>query len=355
MNQSLVKIDELTMKMAEVTELLPNITDIPNAIKILSLTQGFQTSINKIYKTTFVKEGKEYRDYAYGAAVGAAEVRLKAEARLGELIKIEQEAGRLATSDRSKMGNIGVTHLKDIGLTRMDSSRAQRVAEHQDLISVMVEKALAKPSSDLPTRTKLDRIIKESKREETRQENALLVKTAPAFPQGKFRTLLIDPPWDWGDESDVDQFGRARPDYKTMSLEDIRSFSVFGETIPDKAESDAHIYLWITNRSLPKGFGLLQNWGFRYVTLLTWCKPSFGMGNYFRGQTEQILFGVRGSCPLLRHDIGTWFLADRGTNHSAKPDRIHEIIESCSPGPWLEIFARRQRPGWASWGIEIER
>ncbi|GAJ13849.1 unnamed protein product, partial [marine sediment metagenome] len=78
-----------------------------------------------------------------------------------------------------------------------------------------------------------------------------------------------------------------------------------------------------------------------------------GMGNYFRGQTEHLLFGVKGSCPLLRNDIGTWFLAGRGGDHSVKPERIYEIIETCSPGPWLEIFARRNRPGWASWGAEI--
>jgi len=337
----------------ETQQALATITNIPDARKWLHISLGLVDATIKEYRAADIKGTREDRDTAYSNAVKAGELRLMLEAKLGELIKLEQKAGRLATSNRSKMGNIGVTHLKDIGLTKMDSSRAQQIFDHQDLIPVMVGKSLAKMSTDLPTRTKMERIIKGIKRAAIRDQNAELIKSVSPLPQGQFKTLLIDPPWDWGDEADVDQFGRARPDYETMSLEDIRSFSVFGETIPDKAESNAHIYLWITNRSLPKGFGLLQSWGFRYVTLLTWCKPSFGMGNYFRGQTEHLLFGVKGSCPLLRSDIGTWFLADRGSDHSVKPEKIYEIIETCSPGPWLEIFARRNRPGWASWGAEI--
>jgi N6-adenosine-specific RNA methylase IME4 len=106
-------------------------------------------------------------------------------------------------------------------------------------------------------------------------------------------------------------------------------------------------------RLLPKGFALLERWGFRCVTKLTWCKPHFGMGNYFRGSTEDVLFGVKGSLPLLRHDVGTWFAADRDREHSAKPEEFYRLVETCSPGPWLEMFARRPRKGWVSWGAEV--
>ena len=160
---------------------------------------------------------------------------------------------------------------------------------------------------------------------------------------------MIDPPWDWGDEGDVDQFGRATPVYQTMSYDQLTELPVGAQ-----ADNDAHLYLWITNRSLPKGFGLLEAWGFRYVTMLTWCKPHFGMGNYYRGQTEHVLFGVRGSLPLLRNDRGTWFEAKRPGRHSGKPDEFYELVEECSPGPWLEIFSRSARPGWAAWGAEAE-
>ena len=125
--------------------------------------------------------------------------------------------------------------------------------------------------------------------------------------------------------------------------------------VGEKAGKNCHLYLWITNRSLPKGFALMEAWGFRYVVCLTWCKPSPGMGNYFRGGTEHVLFGVKGSLPLLRKDVGTWFAADRGKKHSAKPAAFFELVESCSPGPWLEMFARGGRPGWAVWGAEARR
>lgn len=192
-----------------------------------------------------------------------------------------------------------------------------------------------------------------NQREQKRIENHQLVAQSRSLDEAlsvgaKFSTIVVDPPWDWGDEGDVDQFGRGRPTYGTMSLEQLLQLPVGAY-----ADEDCHLYLWITNRSLPKGFQLLDAWGFRYVTCVTWVKPYFGMGNYFRGQTEHLLFGVKGSQPLKRHDAGTVFEAPRGPNgHSSKPIKSYELIESCSPGPYLELFARSQRPDWASWGAE---
>ena len=196
---------------------------------------------------------------------------------------------------------------------------------------------------------KVGRAYKELRRERTREQNRALVEAAPmiADVRAVYRTIVLDPPWDWGDEGDCDQYGRARPVYATMPIEQIAALPV-----ATLAEPNAHIYLWITNRSLPKGFALLDGWGFRYITTLTWCKPHFGMGNYFRGSTEHVLFGVRGSLPLLRSDVGTWFEAHRPGEHSAKPDGFYRMVEECSPGPWLEMFARKVRPGWAAWGAE---
>ena len=102
---------------------------------------------------------------------------------------------------------------------------------------------------------------------------------------------------------------------------------------------------------MPKGFALLERWGFRYVTMLTWVKPSYGMGNYFRGQTEQILFGVKGSQMLKRKDLPTVFHWPRGPNgHSSKPVEMLEMVESASPGPYLEIFSRHDRSDWTAYG-----
>lgn len=181
--------------------------------------------------------------------------------------------------------------------------------------------------------TDIRRKEKEDRREERRESNRKLINAAPAptaaIKSGaKFSTIVIDPPWDWGDEGDVDQLGRARPVYGTMPFDEVKALPV-----AKLADDDCHLYLWITNRSLPKGFALLDAWGFRYVTCLTWCKPSIGMGNYFRGSTEQVLFAVKGSQPLKRKNVGTWFTAPRGADHSSKPAEFFELVESCSPGP----------------------
>ena len=195
------------------------------------------------------------------------------------------------------------------------------------------------------------RIEKEEKREARREENRAKVVEAQSpediiKSEAKFATIVIDPPWDWGDEGDQDQMGRARPDYATMSKEQLMALPV-----GTLADDDCHLYMWITNRSLPKGFDLIQAWGFRYITAITWAKPSFGMGNYFRGQTEQILFAVKGSQPLKRKDVGTLFTAPRGPNgHSSKPVEFYDLVESCSPGPFLEMFSRHNRDGWTAWG-----
>jgi N6-adenosine-specific RNA methylase IME4 len=200
------------------------------------------------------------------------------------------------------------------------------------------------------TITQAKRELKEQAREERRETNREAIAAADvrdAKVAARYATIVMDPPWDWGDEGDQDQLGRARPQYGTMPYGDLLALPV-----GDWADVDCHIYLWITNRSLPKGFALLEQWGFRYVSCLTWVKPSFGMGNYFRGQTEHVLFGVRGSQPLRRKDVGTWFTAERGKGHSAKPAAFMDLVESCSPGPYLEVFARSQRLGWSSVGAE---
>lgn len=197
----------------------------------------------------------------------------------------------------------------------------------------------------------ISRSEKESKRESRRQANRDKVESAQQPEKivetgAKFSTIVIDPPWDWGDEGDNDQLGRAKADYDTMTIDEINDLPV-GEL----ADADCHIYLWITNRSLPKGFRLLERWGFRYITALTWVKPNYGMGNYFRGQTEHVLFGVKGSQPLKRKDVGTVFSAKRGPNgHSSKPVEFYDIVESCSPGPFLEMFSRCDRKDWTAWG-----
>lgn len=270
-----------------------------------------------------------------------------------------QAKGRQGTRTDLQPGNIVQNSAQCAGKTR-DQIAAVADVSHDTIARVEFIEKNAPPelmasvmSGEVSINegyTTLKRKAKEEKREATREANHELVnsgKSVPLATLGRYPTIVLDPPWDWGDEGDDNQFGRATPTYDTMPYEEVLAMPV-----GDLAERNAHIYLWITNRSLPKGFALLEAWGFRYVTMLTWCKPSIGMGNYFRGSTEHILFGVRGSLPLLENNQGTWFSAKRGKRHSEKPDEFYDLVERCSPGPWLDMFSRRDRAGWAVWGAE---
>lgn len=258
--------------------------------------------------------------------------------RQGERTDLASIEARLSQSDAAALLNV----------SRASVQRAHEVTERAPDLVPAIERGEM-------TVTQATRAIRDRKREERREENRAKVAAVPSpttvVAGARFATIVIDPPWDYGDEGDAELFGRGYPDYATMPIEEIRALPV-----SSLADEDCHLYLWITNRSLPKGFGLLEAWGFRYVTCLTWCKPSIGMGNYFRGTSEHLLFGVKGSQPLRRKDVGTWFAADRvGRKHSAKPAEAYTLIESCSPGPYLEMFARQQRDGWVAWGEEVGR
>ncbi len=240
-------------------------------------------------------------------------------------------------------------------ISKVATGTVERVKFIRDNAPEKVKKELRSGNKELSINsvyTTLKRAEKEEKREEERKEDkkeAEKIKSPEElFKKIKFTTIVIDPPWDWGDEGDVNQMGRAKPDYATLSLEELKELPIDNLT-----KKDSHIYLWVTNRSLPKGFELLNEWGFRYITCLTWCKPSIGMGNYFRGSTEQILFGVKGSLPLKRKDVGTWFTAKRGKGHSSKPEEFYKLVESCSPGLYLDYFARKKRDGWYSYGVNL--
>ena len=146
--------------------------------------------------------------------------------------------------------------------------------------------------------------------------------------------------------------------YETMTTEDICDLPV-----SEFLDQTAHLYLWVPNALLMEGLQVLQAWGFDYKTNLIWHKvrkdggsDGRGVGFYFRNVTEMILFGVRGKNARTlapgRRQVN--LLATRKREHSRKPDEQYEIIEACSPGPFLELFARGVRPGWDTWGNQAD-
>lgn len=296
------------------------------------------------------------RVYARAAKLGleaynhAAEVKVRAERKAGEMLdQLSKSVGGRPGKTADKVA--GVSEYRDVlNEHQIPERAAQRWQQLASLPEEEFEQHIEDSRGERPiTTTGLVREQKEAEREARRTENRAKVanvRTPTDLVGGaQFATIVIDPPWDWGDEGDVDQMGRARPQYETLSLEKLLALPV-----SKLADIDCHLYLWITNRSLPKGFQLIEAWGFRYVTCVTWVKPHFGMGNYFRGQTEHVLFGVKGSQQLKRKDQGTVLNAPRGNEHSSKPEEFYSLVQSCSPGPYLEMFGRRKRRLWTIWG-----
>jgi N6-adenosine-specific RNA methylase IME4 len=174
----------------------------------------------------------------------------------------------------------------------------------------------------------------------------------------KFATILADPPWQFQNRT-----GKMAPEHKrllrypTMKLEEIKELPV-----SMIAADPAHLYLWCPNALLQEGLEVMKAWGFDYKTNLIWHKvrkdghsDGRGVGFYFRNVTEMVLFGVRGkgnrrTLAPARSQVN--YLASRKREHSRKPDEIFEIVEKCSPGPYLELFARFPRFGWMNWGNE---
>jgi N6-adenosine-specific RNA methylase IME4 len=144
----------------------------------------------------------------------------------------------------------------------------------------------------------------------------------------------------------MSSLGAARH-YPVMKLKDICALRVY-----KLAADNAHLWLWITNNNFFEGLRVIEAWGFSYRSCLTWVKPRLGLGNYLRNQTEHLLLGVRGNAPIQFRSQGSWFYA-LVQEHSHKPEEQYAIIERCSPGPYLELFARRRQPGWDVWGNEI--
>ncbi len=132
-----------------------------------------------------------------------------------------------------------------------------------------------------------------------------------------------------------------------MSVSEIAAMKV-------PADNDAHLYLWTINKYVEDAYAVARNWGFKPTCLLAWVKSPMGLGHggTFCNTTEFILFARRGHLKSKRRIDRTWFAWSRG-RHSQKPDAFQEIVEAVSPGPYLELFARRKRDGWASWGNEI--
>jgi len=286
----------------------------------------------------------------------ASVVRLFAERRLGELLKQTQLAKAApgnqytGTLDRSQ-DTTSPMCLRDLGITKSRSSRAQKLAElpqeafdnyisdkvntgEQPTIAAALKlqkqheaAQLASPPEDTPTGfvTSLQSLLDEGRR---------------------YSTIVADPPW-----RHDNQASRASTSnhYPTMTLEEICS-----EPIAALAAKNCHLHLWATSPLLPEALTVISACGFEYKGTFVWVKPQMGMGNYWRISHEILLLGIRGKLEFQDHSQRSWIEADR-TKHSEKPEEIRELIEKVNPGPYLEMYGRKPpvNSAWTVYGNEI--
>ena len=169
----------------------------------------------------------------------------------------------------------------------------------------------------------------------------------------KFRTIVADPPWrtTTGPKGfGYSDSGHVMLKYQVMTIDEIKAIPV-----SKLAEDAAHIYVWTTNINVRKCYEVVESWGFKPSVLLTWAKNpiGIGLGDAFGITTEHVVFGHRGGLRPLKRVPSTWWNWKRG-RHSEKPEAFQDIVESVSPGPYLELFARRKRLGWCVWGNEVD-
>ena len=233
---------------------------------------------------------------------------------------------------------------------RNDKATSETVSE---VLRQLGEKITPRQAQNRRASLKLPKGLKEAVRDgkktvatakrEAKRTERITSEPGP-LPAGIFRTIVVDPPWDYGDHA---VRGAAATHYGVMSLEAIAALPV-----GSMAGEEAHLYVWVTPPQLPFVWPIIEAWGFDYKTLLTWVKPQMGTGFYFRGATEHVAFCTRKNAPLRAQNLVNWFEADR-RSHSEKPEEFYQLVEAASHGPYLELFARKQRKGWEVWGDEV--
>jgi N6-adenosine-specific RNA methylase IME4 len=202
---------------------------------------------------------------------------------------------------------------------------------------------------DKVTAAKIKDVVQRKLKQEVAREHIPEPAITPAIPIGKYRCIVIDPPWPM-----VKIEREERPnqgvtlDYPVMSLEEIAALP-----IPEMAEqSGCHVYLWVTQKYLPEGLRIFEAWGVKYQCVMTWVKNVGFTPFSWMYSTEHVLFGRIGSLDLLRLGMRLDFSA-KVNGHSVKPDVFYTTVIDASPEPRLEMFARQRRDGFTPWGNEI--
>lgn len=329
----------------------------PRELALLSKAQKALAEAVDVHEVKDIRDKAEavrayYRQIgdSLEAQNSAAEIKLRAERRLGEM---------LAAMDKQRPGEYQRSHdvtvapsLQDMGITKMQSSRWQLEAavpdaEFEAYIATARSRSAEITASGLQ---KLGRQLRAKEVTEVQAEVAagngcsVVCDLDELRGQQKFGCIYADPPWQYGNQAT-----RASTDnhYATMRVEEVCDLP-----IEDLAADCSHLHLWTTNAFLRDAFRVIDAWGFVYKSCFVWVKPQMGIGNYWRVSHEFLLLGVRGSAPFRDKTQISWREMAR-TKHSAKPAEVRAVLEKASPGPYLELFGRTPVDGWTVFGNQV--
>lgn len=333
----------------EISTSLASISAAKNALVAASNLEDVLTIRDK---AKAIQELVKARNASLETQNAAAEIRLRAERKAGEMLE-KRDKKNGARGVGKKVESHDVTPLSSLGITKMQSSRWQLTSKvkESDFVQIVAECSEAK--EELTQKRLLDfakRTVKAEKLEseiieQPEPEDGSVVDDLTNLDQRKFGTIYADPPWQYGNQGTRASTGNH---YNTMSLDDICNMPV--ESL---AADDAHLHLWTTNAFLFDAKRVMDAWGFEYRSVFVWVKPQMGIGNYWRVSHEFLLLGIRGNAKRFNeHNHKSWAEIDR-SRHSAKPEQIRQTIERVSNGPYLELFGRKQVHGWTVFGNQV--
>jgi N6-adenosine-specific RNA methylase IME4 len=297
------------------------------------------------------------RTYARAAKLGleaanhAAEVKLRAERKAGELL---QQLERAPEGRPQKLDQPGIVSeyravLTDSDIAPTTAHRWQTVATVPDDIFEEHVATVQQEQRELTSAGVL-RLAEGIKR----QERVASMADAPQMPPGKYRVWYADPPWQYGNAGvigETDNYGHAARHYPTMSIDEL---CAMGTDIKANCEDDAVLFLWVTSPLLEECFPVIKAWGFKYKTSFVWDKVGHNFGHYNSVRHELLLVCTRGSCtPDDKTLYDSVVSIEKSRKHSEKPEEFRRIIDSLYTwGSRIELFARTDAEGWAAWGNE---
>lgn len=290
--------------------------------------------------------------------VQAAEIRFRAERRLGELIAEQRRTVGLAKGGQPYQDNPTGSHsepvaptLAEAGIDKKLSMRSQKLAAvPAETFEEMIGgwRGRVSRETERVTVNLLREGCRHLKRDESKQSETCTVEQLETLigKGRKFRTIYADPPWLYGNQATRAATGNH---YEGLSIAELCALPV-----EELAEDNCQLHLWTTNGFLFDAERIIDAWGFQYKSCFVWVKPQMGIGNYWRVSHEFLLFAVRGNAPFQDKGLKSWAELSR-SKHSAKPEAVAKMVERAGEGERLELFGRRPRTGWVVWGDQIKR